>query len=87
MNPLISIMIHGELFLYQTDKKIAYDVYHQIKEIAEDHSLYLGNPTCVNPSVLAYEFVKSVQRQTGIQLVSVESWPVLEFDPDGKSVQ
>ena len=75
-NPLISVMIHGELYLYETGEALDYETYRVVKTIAEDKSLYRGNPSCVNPSVLAYEFVKNVKLQTGIDLKSVETWPV-----------
>ncbi|MDO4289302.1 MAG: hypothetical protein Q4C55_08955 [Eubacterium sp.] len=79
-NPLISVIIHGELYLYTTDQALEYETYRQIKAIAEDKGLYRGNPTCVNPSVLAYEFVQNVQAQTGVGLKAVDTWPLVKLN-------
>ncbi|MEF9919294.1 MAG: hypothetical protein RR310_03505 [Eubacterium sp.] len=74
-NPLMVVGVKGEQYVYKTEEALSYSNYREIKNIAENITLYESNARCVNPDVLAFQFLQRVKDELNIHLKQVESWP------------
>lgn len=78
--PLLVVEIKDIPYVFESNGPLEFEQYSEIRSIAEDPAIYEMNANCINPGVLAYQFIRQTARQTGIHLSMCQTWPKLSLN-------
>ncbi len=75
--PLLVVRINGIPYVMECVEPLDFEQYQAVRKIAEDATIYAMNAHCINPDVLAYQFIKYVGEDLHIHLVVRKTWPAM----------